>query len=74
MSEKIRVQNCRVDKTFDVDIKYPLFPIRGYGIVSLEYCGSCTDPKEDARLVTNEERTVLFCKALFCGNHLVEDT
>ena len=74
MTEKIRVQNCSVNKMFDADIKHPFFPIRGSGIVTLKYCRQCTDPEEDARLVTNDKRTLLFCRTLSCGNHVSEET
>jgi len=73
MSEKIKVQNCNTNKMFDADIKHPLFPIRGSGIVTLEDCRQCTDPEEDARLVTNGERTLLFCRTLSCRNHTSEE-
>lgn len=74
MSEKIKVQNCNAGKMFDADIKHPLFPIRGFGIVTQEDCRQCTDPEEDARLVTNHTRTVLFCRTLSCENHVAEET
>lgn len=73
MSEKIKVQNCNIEKSFDEEIKYPLFPVRGSGIVSLAYCGKCTDLDEDARLVTNDKRTLLFCRTLSCENHVAEE-
>ena len=66
------VQNCILRKKFEAEIKHPLFPIRGSGIVSLAYCGPCTDPEEDARLVTNKERTLLFCRTDSCEKHVSE--
>lgn len=72
MAERIKVQNCNAEKMFDADIKHLLFPIRGFGIVILEDCRQCTDLEEDAMLVTNDERTLLFCRTLSCKNRARE--
>lgn len=74
MRENIIVNNCSVGKMFYDDIKHPLFPIGGSGIVILKDCRQCTDLEEDARLVTNSVRTLLFCRTLSCGNHVPEET
>ncbi len=69
MTEKIEVQNCKAEMSFNEEIKHPLFPVRGSGIVLLAYCGKCTESDGDARLVTNSERVLLFCRAIYCENH-----
>ena len=74
MPERIITQNCKLGKDFDEQIKHPFFPVRGSGIVSLAYCGKSTNSEGYARLVTNSQRTVLYCRALYCLNHLAEET
>lgn len=74
MSEKIKVKNCSAEKMFNADIKHPLFPIRGSGIVIQEDCRQCTDSEEDARLVTDNGRARLFCRTFSCGNHVPEES
>jgi hypothetical protein len=74
MAETIKVQNCIASMGFDVDIKNPFFPIRGSGVVSQTYCGKCTNGDEYAGLVTDDKRTFLFCRTLFCEKRVSDQT
>ena len=66
------VTNCSEKKNFIVDIKFPVFPIDGSGIVSQVYCGKETSeyPEGDANLCTDADRTVLLCHSVSCAYYL----
>jgi len=63
----VTASNCKVNKTFNVTIKHPFFPIRGSGIVSENWCGVSSD-RDYARLCTDENREILYCHHIYCDN------
>lgn len=65
---KEKVSNCDANVFFDVDVKNPLTPIDGSGIVLEWRCGKSSErPDGNALLVADPERSKLICKAVnFC--------
>jgi len=77
MTEIIIPENCSARQQFKasgVEFKHPLFPVKGSGIVSLADCNSDTSGDYEARLVTDPERTKVFCHGVYCRFYVDENT
>ena len=77
MTEIIIPENSSARQQFkasDVEFKHLLFPVKGSGIVNLADCNSDTSGDYEARLVTDPERTKVFCHGVYCRFYVDENT